>query len=58
MKSTPKTNDFQKFREFVRGIMNVPGSEVKREIEKERSERQKKKRAKTSPADRASHAKD
>jgi hypothetical protein len=38
--------------------MNVPGSEVKREIEKERSERQKKKRAKTSPADRASNAKD
>jgi len=58
MKSTPKTGDFERFREFVRGIVNVPGSEVKREIEKQKNKRKKKKRPNASGVSRASNAKD
>lgn len=54
MKSNPKTSpEFEKFRNFVRGIVNVSGAEVKKEIEQEKQERAKKKRAKTSPASHA-----
>jgi hypothetical protein len=59
MKSNPKTaSDFEKFREFVRKVVNVPGAEVKRKIEQERQERAKKKRAKISPASRAANDRD
>jgi hypothetical protein len=59
MKSNPKTPpEFENFTRFVRGIVNVPGREIKQQIEREKMERQKKKRAKTSPAARASRAKD
>jgi hypothetical protein len=51
-----KTNpEFEKFRNFVRGIVNVSGTEVKKQIEQEKQERAKKKRAKTSPASHASN---
>ncbi len=58
MKSNSKTSpDFDNFTRFVRGIVNVPGAEVRAEIEREKRERQKKKRAKPSPASRVSRAK-
>jgi hypothetical protein len=41
----------------VRGIVSVPGAEVKAEIEREKQERARKKRAKISPAVRVSRAK-
>jgi hypothetical protein len=54
MKSEPHANtEFEKFTRFVRGIVNVPGAEVRKQIEKEQKAR-KKKRAKTSSASRAS----
>jgi hypothetical protein len=59
MKSNPKTSaEFENFKSFVRHVVNVPGAEVKRQIEQEKQERAKKKRAKTSPASRASSDKD
>jgi hypothetical protein len=59
VKSNPKTSsEFENFRQFVRGIVNVPGAEIKQQIEREKQERAKKKRAKTSPASRASRGKD
>jgi hypothetical protein len=58
MKSNSKTStEAENFRRFVRGIMSVPGAEVKAEIERQKQVR-KKKRAKTSPASRASNDKD
>ena len=51
-------SQFEKFTRFVRGIVNVPGAEVRKEIEKEHKARIKKKRAKTSPASRVSNARD
>ena len=41
------TSDFERFTRFVRGIVQVPGSEVKQQIEAEREAR-KRKRAKPS----------
>jgi hypothetical protein len=59
MKSNLKiSSEFEKFSNFVRGIVNVPGKEVKQQIEREKMERKKKKRAKTSPASRVSSDKD
>jgi hypothetical protein len=53
MKSNPKiSSEFEKFSNFVRRIVNVPGKEVKQQIEREKLERKKKKRAKTSSATR------
>jgi hypothetical protein len=57
MKSTPKTvGDFENFREFVRKVVNVPGAEVKRQIEREHKERKRKRTSKT--ASHVSRAKD
>jgi hypothetical protein len=44
----------EQFRRFVRGIVNVSGAEVRKEIAKEHKARMKK-RAKTSPASRVSN---
>ena len=56
MKSNPKTSpDFETFRNFVRQIVNVPGADVRRDIEREKEQRKRKKRAKTSPASRDSN---
>jgi hypothetical protein len=46
----------ERFTRLVRGIMNVPGADVRKQIEREHKARVKKnkKRAKTSPASRAS----
>ena len=50
------SEEFERFKNFVRGIINVPGAEVKREIEAEKEAKErKKKRAKTSPVSRASN---
>ncbi len=46
----------EKFKRLIRGIMNVPGANVRKEIEKEHKSRTRKKRAKTQPASRASRA--
>jgi len=54
MKSTDKPMEFERFSRFVRGIVNVPHSEIKRKLDAEQKSREKKKRAKTSPAVRAS----
>lgn len=55
MKSKPKTSsEFDKFKEFVRQVINVPGAQVREQIAREKAERAKKKRAKTSPAVRVS----
>jgi hypothetical protein len=45
---------FERFTNFVRGIVNVRHSEVKRKLDGEKKKKQKK-RAKTSPASRASN---
>ncbi len=58
MKAKQTSGEFERFQSFVRGIVNVPGAEVKRAIEEEKRERQKKKRVKTSPASRVSRVKD
>jgi len=59
MKSNPKMSiEADNFTRFVRGIVSVPGAEVKAQIERERQERARKKRAKTLPASRVSRAKD
>jgi hypothetical protein len=50
------TAEFERFTRFVRGIVNVPGSEVKQQIEAERKARSSK-RAKTSSGSRASGGK-
>lgn len=50
--------DFDRFRDFVRRVVNVPGADVKRVIEQEKRDRQRKKRVKTVPASRASGDKD
>jgi hypothetical protein len=50
-------SNFERFTRFVRAIVNVPGSEVKQQIEKEKQARSRK-RAKTSPASRASNDRD
>lgn len=51
MKSNPKTSpEFDKFKEFVRRVINVPGAEVREQIAREKEERAEKKRAKISPA--------
>jgi hypothetical protein len=47
------TSDFERFTRFVRGIVSVPGSEVKQQIEAEKTARANK-RAKPSSASRAS----
>jgi len=47
----------EQFRRFVRGIVNVPGAEVRKEIEREHKARMKK-RAKTSPASRDSNVRE
>jgi hypothetical protein len=52
-----ETGDFERFTRFVRGIVNVPGSEVKQQIENEKKARAHK-RAKSSSSSRASRAKD
>jgi hypothetical protein len=55
MKSTTKnTSEFDNFSRFVRGILNVPHTEIKRKLDAEQKRREKKKRVKTSPASRAS----
>ncbi len=53
--SAGDTSNFERFTRFVRGIVNVPGSDVKAEIEREKQARAQK-RAKTSSG-RASRAK-
>lgn len=58
MKEKQITSDFDRFREFVRGIVNVPGADVKRKIAQEKKERGKKKRVKISPASHVSRDKD
>jgi hypothetical protein len=50
--------EFDRFREFVRQVVNVPHSEVKAKLDAEKKAREKKKRAKTSPASRVSTDKD
>jgi len=42
--------DWDRFKNFVRGIVNVPHSEIKRELDKEKKQKERRKRAKTSPA--------
>lgn len=56
MKARAST-EAENFTRFVRGIVSVPGAEVKAEIEREKQERARKKRAKISPAVRVSRAK-
>ncbi len=56
MKARAST-EAENFTRFVRGIVSVPGAEVKAEIEREKQERPRKKRAKISPAVRVSRAK-
>ena len=55
-KNAAGETDFERFTRFVRGIVNVPGADVKRQIESEREAR-KTKRAKSSSVSRASRAK-
>jgi hypothetical protein len=52
-----ETGEFERFTRFVRGIVNVPGSEVKQQIENEKKARANK-RAKSFSSSRASRAKD
>jgi|GEM_PF-5290028 hypothetical protein len=51
-------SDSERFTRFVRGIINVPGAEVRQKIETEKETHANKRRAKTSSASRASNAKD
>jgi hypothetical protein len=50
------TSEFERFTRFVRGIVNVPGSKVKQQIEAEKKARAKKRA--TSSSSRVSRAKD
>ena len=56
MKSNPKT-PFQQFTRTMDALMAVPHSELKQKLDKEKRDRKKKKRARTSPASRASNGK-
>jgi hypothetical protein len=55
--ATGEPSEFERFTRFVRRIINVPGSEVKQQIEAEKKSRTHK-RSKLSSASRASGAKD
>ena len=56
MKSNPKT-PFQQFTRAMDALMQVPHSELKEILDREKQQRERKKRAKTSPASRVSNAK-
>lgn len=57
VKDTPKPPlAFERFRELVRHVVNVPGAAVKQQIERERQARKKQRTSKTSDA-RASRPK-
>jgi len=59
MKSEPKTSpEFDNFRNFVKAIISVPHSEIKARLGAEKERKARKKRAKTSPASRASAVRD
>lgn len=51
-------SEFERFTRFVRGIVNVPGSEVKQQIEKEKQARSRKRAKSSSSSARVSRAKD
>jgi hypothetical protein len=55
MKSTNDSPEFEKFSQFVRGVVDVPRAEVKRKLNAEKKQREKKKRAKASTAPRVSN---
>ena len=55
MKSEPKTSpEHERFTNFMKRLVAVPHSEIKAKLDAEKKAKQKKKRAKTSPASRAS----
>jgi hypothetical protein len=56
--ATGEPSEFERFTRFVRGIVNVPGAEVKQQIERERQERAKKRTPKRSASDHASADRD
>jgi len=55
MKSKSST-EFQKFDQVMSGLLAVPYKELQQKIEQEKKRKAQKKRAKTSPASRASVA--
>jgi hypothetical protein len=57
-KNDTGASEAERFTRFVRGIVNVPGAEVRQKIETEKQARANKRRAKTSPSSRASNDKD
>jgi len=58
MKSTPKTSsEYAAFENLLRRVVQVPHSEIKAKLDAEKRAK-KRKRAKTSPASRASGEKD
>jgi hypothetical protein len=55
MKPDPKTSpEFERFEGFMKRLVAVPHSEIKAKLDAEKRSKQRKKRAKTSPASRAS----
>jgi hypothetical protein len=55
MKSDAKTSEeFSKFTSFMKRLVAVPHSEIKAKLDAEKKAKQRKKRAKTSPASHAS----
>jgi hypothetical protein len=55
MTSNPKTSkEFERFTSFMKRLVAVPHSEIKAKLDAEKRGKQRKKRAKTSPADHAS----
>jgi len=56
MKSNPKTSEeYDRFTSFMKRLVAVPHSEIKEKLDAEKRTKQRKKRAKTSPASRASN---
>lgn len=55
---TKTSSDFEKFDSTVRKVLSVSREELQRREREWKRNREKKKRAKTSPASRASHVKD
>jgi len=55
MKPDPKTSpEFDRFTSFMKRLVAVPHSEIKAKLDAEKKSKQRKKRAKTSPASHVS----
>jgi hypothetical protein len=57
MKAKPRTlTPFENFTQAMNGLMRVPHSAIKKALDKEKREKERKKRAKNQPASVSDHA--